>query len=92
MLSMCKSNKERLKKEVQDKFECRIMGQFVQTRTQDWSALRAVPRPGKSKKADWGSSEGRAPSRDAVQERRTGRPLGSTCCIDRNSKAATTLP
>ena len=35
----------------------------------------AVPRPGKSKKADWGSSEGRAPSRDAVRERHTGRPL-----------------
>ena len=35
----------------------------------------AVPRPGKSKKADLGSSEGRAPFGDAVRERLIGRPL-----------------
>ena len=35
----------------------------------------SVPRPGKSKKADLGSSEGRAPFGDAVRERLIGRPL-----------------
>ena len=51
----------------------------------------AVPRPGKIKKADWGSSDGRTPSLDAVRKRHAGRPLQSSEKSKKGSQQAVTI-
>ena len=58
--------------------KCVIFALFCHNGAEDRPPQGAVPRPGKSKKAVWGSSEGRAPSGDAVRQRHIGRPSTSS--------------
>ena len=64
---------------------------FCHNDAEDPPPQGAVPRPGKSKKADWGSSDGRAPSWDAVRQRHAGRPLQSSEKSKKGSQQAVSI-
>ena len=57
--------------------KCVIFVLFSHNGAEDRPPRGAVPRPGKSKKAVWGSSEGSAPSGDGVRKQCIGRPLST---------------